>query len=80
METIIALMIMSVPKLPLKYIGHCYSDNENFNPRIIKIIEVGKTEYKFEYRLAGVWVGIMVNSIDTVNEIYKFEIKCDKNK
>lgn len=57
-------------------VGQCFKDQGEFESRIIRIVEVGKTEYRYEYKFRGLWVGVLSNDKETIETIYINQVKC----
>lgn len=81
MITLLALFLISnASPLPLAapyLVSHCYSSDSEFNPRVIKILEVGQKEYRYSLFTQGEFYGNMSNSIDTINSVYPKEVVCE---
>jgi hypothetical protein len=82
MITLFSLMLLQPTEpYPVPHnheVNHCYSDDGEFKPRLIKILEVGKREYKFLYKSDIGWFGDFSNTIDTINSVYPIEVECEK--
>lgn len=82
MTSLIALFLISnanPESLPVPYlVSHCYSSDSEFNPRVIKILEVGHSEYRYSLFTQDEFYGNMSNSIDTINSVYPKEVVCEK--
>lgn len=81
MITLLALYFASIANTsvsaPLK-VGHCYTDDRDFDSRVIKILEVMKTEYKYKLYTNGEVYGDFVNFKETLENNYPNEVKCEK--
>lgn len=81
MITLLTLYLASLPQTAVPtplLVGHCYSSDSDFNTRIIKIVEVGKTDYKFMLYTGGDWFGVLSNFKETVEYNYTKEVTCEK--
>lgn len=59
--------------------NHCYSDNGEFDPRIIRIGKVGQREYLYQFKLEyGLWSFNYYNNISTIESVYPNEVICEK--
>jgi hypothetical protein len=78
MTTLLAIYFMTSPsQAPVLYkADHCYCDDSEFAPRCIKILEVGKKEYRYQVLTQVGYMGNFNNSFDTINDIYNKEVSC----
>lgn len=85
MEKLIALLLLSnnAVAAPHYKSKHCYSNDSEFRPNIIKIEIVGKKEYLYslyikdeKVEVGGYYTPYLNSSFSTIESVYEEEIKC----